>query len=272
MQMSSYGLQHLMQSEGFINYVYDDGAGNATIGVGHLLTQDELYSGKIALSGGSIVDIRKETISDDDVRAILADDVQSTERCVNQLVAVPLTQSQFDALVSFTFNVGCGALSRSTLLELLNRADYNSVPDQLRRWTQAKGKQLQGLVNRREREAELWQGSQASRSFDAVKPIIKQTPPQAQTRQPTDYALEAELHSARVEAVNNYRRTNTKPALQSRTVRSGLGAIVTSGLLMLVTQFGAPDWLASDQAAELVLSLGSMAFSALTIYFRRVIS
>jgi lysozyme len=75
---------------------------------------------------------------------------------VNESVTVPLNQNQFDALVSFSFNVGDNAFRGSTLLKLLNQGQYDQVPAQLRRWVRDNGHVVQGLINRREKEIVLW--------------------------------------------------------------------------------------------------------------------
>jgi len=72
---------------------------------------------------------------------------------------VPLPQNQFDALVSFTFNVGVGAFSNSTLLRRLNKRNYQGTKQEFRRWVHAGGRRLQGLVNRRNQEAGLFLSS-----------------------------------------------------------------------------------------------------------------
>lgn len=87
---------------------------------------------------------------------LLRDDLQDAENAVNQSVKVKLTQNQFDALVSFVFNVGGGAFRKSTLLKLLNKGQYDAVPAQLMRWNRAGGKALPGLTRRRVEEAALW--------------------------------------------------------------------------------------------------------------------
>jgi len=69
---------------------------------------------------------------------------------------VPLTDGQFDALVSFTYNLGSGALQRSTLRRVINRKNHQNVPAQLMRWVWAGGRKLRGLVRRREAEARLY--------------------------------------------------------------------------------------------------------------------
>ena len=70
-----------------------------------------------------------------------------------RLISVPLTGGQFDALVSFTFNLGAGALQRSTLRRKVNRGEHQAVPAELMKWVWAAGKRLPGLVRRRKSEA-----------------------------------------------------------------------------------------------------------------------
>ena len=156
MQMSPHGLELLEQWEGFKTTVYKDSAGLPTIGVGHLLTKSELSSGKITING---VPVSYENgLTEQQVTDLLAQDVQPAAAAVNNNVKVPLDQNQFDALVSFTFNVGIGAFTSSTLLKVLNQGQYDEVPTQLLRWTRAGGQVVQGLVNRRNNEIKLWNG------------------------------------------------------------------------------------------------------------------
>jgi lysozyme len=77
---------------------------------------------------------------------------------VNDLVDAELNQSQFDALVSWTYNLGPTNLKSSTLLKRLNSGDMEDVPHQIRRWNKAGGEVLDGLVRRREAEALLFKG------------------------------------------------------------------------------------------------------------------
>lgn len=86
----------------------------------------------------------------------LTQDLEDAEAAVSMLVKKPLTQSQFDALVSFTFNVGAGRLGESTLLILLNRGNYTGAAAQFQRWDKSKGVTLPGLVRRRAAEAALF--------------------------------------------------------------------------------------------------------------------
>jgi lysozyme len=86
----------------------------------------------------------------------LHSDVASAVRCVNSRVTREISQNQFDALVSFTFNLGCAALVSSTLLKLLNVGDISGAAAEFGRWTHAGVRVLPGLVARREAERKLF--------------------------------------------------------------------------------------------------------------------
>lgn len=113
-----------------------------TIGWGH--TGDDVYAGL--------------EITNKEAEDLLRGDLSNAEDIVNRLVKAELNQNQFDALVSFVFNVGEGQFSNSTLLYKLNFGNYGAVPDELKRWNKGGRplKILPGLVNRRETEAALW--------------------------------------------------------------------------------------------------------------------
>jgi len=154
--MSEHGLKLLEQWEGFEKKLYNDSAGLPTIGVGHLLTKSELSSGKIVINGAPVqYDVG---LSDQQILDLLKQDLAPVTQLVTNKVTVPLDQNQFDALTSFTFNVGGAAFNGSTLLKLLNQGQYHEVPAQLRRWNKSGGKVVQGLTNRRENEVKLWNG------------------------------------------------------------------------------------------------------------------
>ena len=82
--------------------------------------------------------------------------VEAAERAVLPLIRVPLEDGRFDALCSFTFNLGAGALQRSTLRRKVNREEHGAVPAEFRRWVFAGGRKLKGLMRRREAEAGLY--------------------------------------------------------------------------------------------------------------------
>lgn len=149
MQLSNNGLRFIAGFEGFVDHLYSDPAGHCTVGYGHLVhlgacdgRGEELdYLNGISLVRG---------------RILLRQDVERFEECINRLVLRTLNQNRFDALVSFAFNVGCGAFEESTLLRKLNNGEYHRVCDELRRWTHGGGSVLPGLVRRREAECNLF--------------------------------------------------------------------------------------------------------------------
>lgn len=155
MRLSPRGVDHLRAWEGVRYRPYKDVAGLLTIGVGHLLTKSELLSGELNI-GGKLVPYGTDPLSDESVNDLLRQDIVRSESAVASLVKVPLTQGQFDALVSFVFNIGPGAFRKSTLLRELNLGHYDAVPGQLRLWRRAGGEVVRGLQNRREAEVALW--------------------------------------------------------------------------------------------------------------------
>jgi lysozyme len=156
LQMSQRGKELLAQWEGVELKVYKDSAGLPTIGVGHLLTRDELTSGKISIRGEPIK--YANGLTRQQAIELLDQDLDKFEEVINSSVKVDLSQNQFDALVAFTFNVGANAFRSSTLLKVLNQGQYLEVPNQLRRWVFSGGQRVQGLANRREKEIALWNG------------------------------------------------------------------------------------------------------------------
>jgi lysozyme len=107
---------------------------------------------------GHTADVKEgDSIDQEAAEAFLIEDLETFERNVTNLVKVPLTQQQFDALVSWTFNLGAGNLAESTLLKKLNNYQYAEVPEQMMRWVRAGGQVLEGLVRRRAAEAALFQ-------------------------------------------------------------------------------------------------------------------
>lgn len=151
MKLSQKGEALVIHFEGEVLQVYVDQAGKKTVGVGHLLTADEFESG--AYAGG---------LSREQSRALLHADVAKAEFAINSLVKVPLTEPQFDALCSWTFNLGNGALASSTLLQRLNAGDYGAVPFEMVKWDKRRdprtGQLVEdpGLLKRRQAEANVW--------------------------------------------------------------------------------------------------------------------
>ena len=155
MRISEHGIQTIKNFEGLSLKAYRCPAGVWTIG----------WGSTAGVTAGMTITLAQ---AEDMLRA----EVERFEKAVNRLVEVPLSQNQFDALVSFAYNVGDGALARSTLLRLLNQGDYDAVPGQLARWTHGGGRVLPGLVKRRRMEGELWM-SPAAQIYEIEEPMAQ---------------------------------------------------------------------------------------------------
>ena len=105
---------------------------------------------------GGPVRMDMEPISEADADALLSRDLEATEGWVHRLIKTLLTEIQFSALVSFTFNVGAGALQRSTLRMKLNRGEVQNAADEFPKWRISGGRVLAGLVRRRAAERALF--------------------------------------------------------------------------------------------------------------------
>jgi lysozyme len=157
MQLSAEGLALLKSLEGVMPEPYRDSAGLLTIACGHLMTRDEISSGKI-YCGDQVLRWKDGPLSDAQIDALLREDVSWSEACIEACVNVQLTQNQYDALVIFAYNIGPNAFRESTLCRLLNEGLYDEIPTQLARWARAGGQVIPGLVRRRAREIAHWHG------------------------------------------------------------------------------------------------------------------
>jgi lysozyme len=146
--LSGAGARFIAAFEGFRARLYDDAAGHCTIGYGHLVHHGP--------SNGSEPAEFRRGISRERALELLHADAERAADAVRREVKVPLSQEQFDALVSFVFNVGGGGFTSSTLLRELNAGNYDAVPPQLARWVKAGGQTLAGLVRRRAAEGRLF--------------------------------------------------------------------------------------------------------------------
>ena len=141
MKISNKGIDFIIKEERERLTAYKCAAGVWTIGVGH--TGKDVYQG---------LKITKEQS-----RKLLSKDIEKFEKAVSKQITVPLTQAQFDALVSFTFNLGEGNLQKSTLRKKINsKASDEEIGKEFNKWVNAGGKKLAGLVKRRQREANLF--------------------------------------------------------------------------------------------------------------------
>ena len=139
MKLGERGTEILKYFEGCKLTAYQDSVGVWTIGYGHT---KGVYDGM--------------TITQDQAEQMLLSELEEYEGYIENMVTVPLTQNQFDALVVWVYNLGPTNFRNSTLLKELNAGNYNAAGQEITRWNKAGGKVLAGLVKRREAEAELF--------------------------------------------------------------------------------------------------------------------
>ena len=139
MKLGERGTEILKYFEGCKLTAYQDSVGVWTIGYGHT---KGVYNGM--------------TITQEEAEQMLLTELEEYEGYIENIVTVPLTQNQFDALVVWIYNLGPTNFKNSTLLKELNAGNYNAAGQEITRWNKAGGKVLAGLVKRREAEAELF--------------------------------------------------------------------------------------------------------------------
>ena len=143
MKISLEGLSLIKKFEGCKLEAYKCSAGVWTIGYGHTAGVKE-----------------GDVCTQEEAEKLLRGDIFKFEEYVQDSVEVDLDQSQFDALVAWTFNLGPGNLISSTMLKKLNNGEYESVPFEMRRWNKAGGKTLDGLIRRRQAESLLFESKE----------------------------------------------------------------------------------------------------------------
>jgi lysozyme len=152
MKVSAKAVKMIQHHEGVRQKPYRCPAKLWTVGVGHVLYPEQ---GKLKIDERDGFALKIEdfrVFSMEEVDAILRTDLDRFERGVEKFCPVPLTQGQFDALVSFSFNVGLGTLQRSTLRQKVLRGDMEGASEELLKYCMAGGKVLRGLLNRRKDE------------------------------------------------------------------------------------------------------------------------
>ena len=141
---SDAGLTLTKNFEGCRLSAYADQGGVWTIGYGH--TGPGVHAGL--------------TITQDQADTFLISDVAGAVACVNRLVTSSIVQCQFDALVDFTFNLGCACLANSTLLRAVNAGDFDGAANEFLRWDHVNGVVVPGLLRRRQAEAGMFSAAQ----------------------------------------------------------------------------------------------------------------
>ena len=166
MKLSKAGADLMHRFEGCRSKPYLCPANIWTIGYGHVLYQGQINLPMVRKEGYAGVIRSEHPLQSEDNRAwtkeeinsLFASDVQNFERGVLRLVpGCAGHQGRFDALVSFSFNVGLGNLQRSTIRMKHNRGDFEGAAESFMAWTKAGGKELPGLVKRRKHERALYE-------------------------------------------------------------------------------------------------------------------
>jgi len=139
MKISQKGIELLKQLEGVRLVAYLDVAGIPTIGYGHTKNVE-----------------MDDVITLERAEALLREDLNEAELCVERQVYFGLAPHQFDALVSLVFNIGVNAFRRSTLLKKLDKMDILGAADEFLRWNKAGGKVSKGLTKRRKIERDVF--------------------------------------------------------------------------------------------------------------------
>lgn len=156
MNVSDKAIKMIVHHEGLRLKPYRCPAKLWTIGVGHVLYPEQ---GKLSINERDGFALKQEdnrTFTQEEVSNILKADLKRFEQGVDRFITVQLSQGMFDALVSFSFNVGLGTLQRSTLRQKLNRGDKEGAAEELLKYCMAGGKILKGLQNRRLDEKALF--------------------------------------------------------------------------------------------------------------------
>ena len=140
MKVSQNCVELVKHFEGFRGQAYICVAGQRTIGYGHKIRPYETY----------------DKISMEQANDLLMQDLQIFASAVNRNIQYPLKQNQFDAIVSFTYNVGIASLQRSTLRQKINYAELDKVEHEMLKWVYVNAAKVHGLVVRRKCEIELF--------------------------------------------------------------------------------------------------------------------
>lgn len=198
---SDKGIKAITQREGEVLKGYKDSKGLLTVGVGHLVKPGEPYK-------------LNQPITREESQRLLREDLTKFEFCVNTNVHVPLNQNQFDALVSFAFNIGTEGFKRSTVLKKLNRKDYAGAAQAMMNW--AKPPEIAGR-----RRTEVKQFLTPMTGNDKPKKFVETEP--TETKETTVIATPAGKETT--EAITKNEQDVNKPAVVSAAQYQGVGFI-----------------------------------------------
>jgi lysozyme len=141
MNISKNGLDLIKYYEKFMPTPYTCPAGKLTIGYGHVIREGETFT----------------KISEGQAEILLLKDTQSAVNCLANSINDVISQNKVDALVSFIYNIGCTNFKSSMLLKYLNKRDFGAAADEFDKWIYANGVKLNGLIQRRFAEKQLFE-------------------------------------------------------------------------------------------------------------------
>jgi len=157
MRISNAGLNIVKEFEGYVRALPNGDCEAYRCLVGRRKDGTPIYDGKWTIGWGCTEGIKEGMVwTRAQAEAGLRREIEKSERQVTRVVTVPLNQNQFDALVSFDYNVGDGALEKSTVLRRLNAGDYAGAANAFAMWNKSQGVVVPGLVSRRAKEAALF--------------------------------------------------------------------------------------------------------------------
>jgi GH24 family phage-related lysozyme (muramidase) len=235
--LSAKGAAVIAKHEGKANHLYNDPAGHCTIGIGHLVHRGNC--------NGSEPEAFRRGLSDQEVYDLFISDASRFIDAVNGLVDVDLSQNQFDALVSFAFNVGIGALEGSTLLRKLNAGDYAGAAQEFGKWVKADGRTLPGLVSRRAAEARLFLTPDDDQEvpvagLDNLHPVFAQRVANACRARGTSVYSGARSTERQRQLYNDYLAGRGNPANPPGTSWHEYGEGLKGGTYALAVDFAEP--------------------------------
>lgn len=234
MRTSAAGLDLIKSFEGLELAAYLCPAGVWTIGYGHT---DAAGPPKV---------VPGMTVTRNEAESLLKSDLIKYERAVSSAVKVPLTQNQFDALVSFTYNCGIGALQKSTLLKRLKRGEYDAVPAELMKWNKAGGKELAGLTRRRRAEAKLWRGIDSSQPVEPAQSRLPPDPPKPRK----SIVQSREANAAVAGGAVSVLAAGAEATSHSREIADGFEVPIILVLVVLAVVFAGIWWFRRQRLEE----------------------
>jgi lysozyme len=272
MRTSPAGRAFIGRHEGLRLTAYRDAAGVWTIGYGH------------TAAAGPPVPAAGMSVTAAEADAILGRDLARFEAAVTRLVTVPLSPQQFDALVSFAFNVGEGALARSTLLKKLNAGDVRGAAAEFGRWNKAGGRVLTGLTRRRAEERAMFEGGASGGAVGPAAAGTVATAPAASVPSvPANAAIERDDGERVANTAGEGDRGGVaaatgidadvglvpagKPALASKAVWGGLIAVAAAMLPIVGPALGL-DAAGQGHVLETLAALGGVVGGLVAIWGR----